>query len=158
MNPSTLPTPFDIAPPPPVAYVPGELEWMGLVVALAALLLLALLRRPRPQRKDFIPLHVCMQALDRLKPDDPSALLQLHKLLKALLSEITGRDMRSLTANEIAPIAGSYAQIVDVCKQIESALYQSQSSTEDISRLLVVAKDALVDASARPGSIRIESR
>ena len=148
MNPTALPTPFDIVPPPPVAYVPGTLEWICVALVLAVALTVALMRRPKPKHQDFAPLQACLRSLNQLKPEDPDVLIRLQMLLKALISQITGDEMRSLTAREIATSAAQCKSIASVCAQIELATYRCDSSIPKSNDLLSAAKNAVAELAA----------
>lgn len=143
MNPTALPTPFDIAAPPLVAYVPGSLEWVCLIGACLLLVMFVLLRRRRPHDPQFAPFEVCLKALEQLNPQDPALALRLQKLLKALLSEASGVEVRSRTATEIANQVSQYAPITAICVRLEEILYCANSVGKSPTQLLAAAKDTI---------------
>lgn len=146
MNPGALPTPFDITPPPLVAYVPGAIEWIAFSVCGVILILLAILYRIRTPQLSFTPYSECLRELKSINPNEATAYLQIQHCLKNLLSEVNSIDLRAWTAREIQLKTKMFPDILRICKNIEETLYKKTSSVADARDILTLAIQAVNSA------------
>ncbi len=104
----TLPTPFDIAPPPYFPPEPGMSMWLGVLALFAILITAAYIprskKKPKPKidRLPFQEAETTLQKCAASKQVRKHDLFELSRKLKAVIHAYEENDLSSLGPDELA--------------------------------------------------------
>jgi hypothetical protein len=136
---TAIPTPFDIIPPPPGAWVPSGLTW-GLLLVLIALAAIAALRLRRRFKAPPLQslLELLFRDLSQALNHRPIQLERASRLARRIISQYLPQDLAGLSSTELRacashlPVetdakAASTAEIVRLIAELEDQAYAPNS-------------------------------
>jgi hypothetical protein len=140
---TTIPSPFDIIPPPPGPWEPTRYAWLLLIVVL--LLCFWLIRRSGQRRTLLAPqiVRALETELSHAASQTPIPLERLSRLTKRLIGFYITQDLSGLTSPETRVVAQSLrkgddqsrsaAEIVELLATIEDQEYAPRERSPEIA-------------------------